>query len=350
MNIGLLHERLTLETPVRTPDGGGGAIVTWQTVAELWARVRPISGDERLRPRPAHRPRSPTRCGSATAPTSPRPCASARRPHLRDRRRPRGRPPPRPPPMPLRGAQPMKVNVTVAVARQRPAPACTTALRILSAGSARRLERDLARRAAIGRGAAIGRPLRAHRRSRHPPRRPASAPSRRLWGATLVTRARPSARLHANRSARALITRGREGSGSVGSRHLLRRELSACRLTLTLIPATGRGQSARDPHATALVPAAVHLRHAHRRRRPHRPPRRRRASTTTCPRAPTLPYLTFGQSHARDWSTGHRRRQRAHPHAARLVAGQRQEARRTRSWPPSAPRCTTSRSRSPATA
>ena len=48
-------------------------------------------------------PASPTRCGSATAPTWSPPCASRRRPHLRDRRRPRP-PPPRPPQVPLRGA------------------------------------------------------------------------------------------------------------------------------------------------------------------------------------------------------------------------------------------------------
>ena len=42
-------QRLTLESPSRAPDGGGGAIVTWQTVGDVWASVRPISGDERLR-------------------------------------------------------------------------------------------------------------------------------------------------------------------------------------------------------------------------------------------------------------------------------------------------------------
>jgi SPP1 family predicted phage head-tail adaptor len=47
--IGALRHRLTLESPSRTGDGGGGAAVTWQLVAELWAHVRPISGDERLR-------------------------------------------------------------------------------------------------------------------------------------------------------------------------------------------------------------------------------------------------------------------------------------------------------------
>jgi SPP1 family predicted phage head-tail adaptor len=48
MNIGSLSERLTLEQPVRTADGGGGAGVVWETVAELWAHPRPMSGDERL--------------------------------------------------------------------------------------------------------------------------------------------------------------------------------------------------------------------------------------------------------------------------------------------------------------
>ena len=48
MNIGTLSERFTLEAPVRTADGGGGAGIAWETVAELWAHVRPISGDERL--------------------------------------------------------------------------------------------------------------------------------------------------------------------------------------------------------------------------------------------------------------------------------------------------------------
>jgi len=48
-DIGALRERLTLESPSRAEDGGGGAVVTWTTVADVWAAVRPISGDERLR-------------------------------------------------------------------------------------------------------------------------------------------------------------------------------------------------------------------------------------------------------------------------------------------------------------
>lgn len=47
--IAALRDRVTLEQPSRTADGGGGATVTWETVAELWAFVRPISGTERLR-------------------------------------------------------------------------------------------------------------------------------------------------------------------------------------------------------------------------------------------------------------------------------------------------------------
>jgi len=48
-SIGALDQRLTLESPSRAPDGGGGAIVTWQAVSDVWASVHPISGDERLR-------------------------------------------------------------------------------------------------------------------------------------------------------------------------------------------------------------------------------------------------------------------------------------------------------------
>lgn len=47
--IGAMRERFVLEQAVRTDDGGGGASVIWETVTELWAAARPISGDERLR-------------------------------------------------------------------------------------------------------------------------------------------------------------------------------------------------------------------------------------------------------------------------------------------------------------
>ena len=47
--IGALRERLDAGSPEPRDDGGGGAVVTWTAVAELWAAVRPITGDERLR-------------------------------------------------------------------------------------------------------------------------------------------------------------------------------------------------------------------------------------------------------------------------------------------------------------
>lgn len=48
VGIGALRERVVLEAASRTGDGGGGADVLWDAVAELWAAVRPISGEERL--------------------------------------------------------------------------------------------------------------------------------------------------------------------------------------------------------------------------------------------------------------------------------------------------------------
>ncbi len=46
--IGELRTRLTLEAPSRTDDGGGGADVVWEAVAEVWAAVRPITGVEKF--------------------------------------------------------------------------------------------------------------------------------------------------------------------------------------------------------------------------------------------------------------------------------------------------------------
>lgn len=37
-----LRTRLTLQQPVLNPDGGGGAVRTWQDVAEVWAEVLPL--------------------------------------------------------------------------------------------------------------------------------------------------------------------------------------------------------------------------------------------------------------------------------------------------------------------
>lgn len=44
--IGELRTRLTLEAPSRVGDGGGGAQVTWELVADVWAALRPTAGTE----------------------------------------------------------------------------------------------------------------------------------------------------------------------------------------------------------------------------------------------------------------------------------------------------------------
>ena len=45
---GKFRQRVTLQQAVRTPDGGGGAAVTWSPVADLWASIEPMSADERF--------------------------------------------------------------------------------------------------------------------------------------------------------------------------------------------------------------------------------------------------------------------------------------------------------------
>ncbi|MGE0764893.1 MAG: phage head closure protein [Hyphomicrobiaceae bacterium] len=45
-HIGALRHRIVLESPVRATDGGGGAVVTWLVVAELWASIEPTAGSE----------------------------------------------------------------------------------------------------------------------------------------------------------------------------------------------------------------------------------------------------------------------------------------------------------------
>jgi SPP1 family predicted phage head-tail adaptor len=47
MRAGSLGVRLTLERPVRTPDGAGGATIAWTAVTGLWGELRPLSGRER---------------------------------------------------------------------------------------------------------------------------------------------------------------------------------------------------------------------------------------------------------------------------------------------------------------
>ncbi|MGE5510152.1 MAG: phage head closure protein [Bacteroidota bacterium] len=48
VRIGGLRYRVELQQPVRTSDGGGGAAEIWDTVAELWAAVIPVRGEERI--------------------------------------------------------------------------------------------------------------------------------------------------------------------------------------------------------------------------------------------------------------------------------------------------------------
>jgi head-tail adaptor len=42
-----LDRALTLEAPVRSPDGAGGFMVTWQALGTHWAELRPGTGRER---------------------------------------------------------------------------------------------------------------------------------------------------------------------------------------------------------------------------------------------------------------------------------------------------------------
>ncbi len=44
--IGELRQRVTLQALVLTPDGGGGFTESWSDLAEIWARIRPVSGVE----------------------------------------------------------------------------------------------------------------------------------------------------------------------------------------------------------------------------------------------------------------------------------------------------------------
>ena len=44
--IGNLRHRLTIEQPVRTGDEGGGATLTWTTLATVWGQITAGSGRE----------------------------------------------------------------------------------------------------------------------------------------------------------------------------------------------------------------------------------------------------------------------------------------------------------------
>jgi SPP1 family predicted phage head-tail adaptor len=47
MKLPILNRKLTLENPVRTPDGAGGFVQTWEAMGEVWAEITPGSGRER---------------------------------------------------------------------------------------------------------------------------------------------------------------------------------------------------------------------------------------------------------------------------------------------------------------
>jgi len=44
--IGALRRRVVLERPALADDGGGGAVETWEAVAEVWAMIEAQSGKE----------------------------------------------------------------------------------------------------------------------------------------------------------------------------------------------------------------------------------------------------------------------------------------------------------------
>jgi SPP1 family predicted phage head-tail adaptor len=47
-SIGRLRHRITVEAPLRVPDGAGGVDETWIVVASLWAAVADRGGGERF--------------------------------------------------------------------------------------------------------------------------------------------------------------------------------------------------------------------------------------------------------------------------------------------------------------
>lgn len=48
MNAGILRERVRFERKTVTRDGFGGEVESWAAVATVWARVIPITGDEKF--------------------------------------------------------------------------------------------------------------------------------------------------------------------------------------------------------------------------------------------------------------------------------------------------------------
>lgn len=46
VSIGDMRQRLVLQAPVESPDGGGGVTRAWSLVAEVWGALKPASGAE----------------------------------------------------------------------------------------------------------------------------------------------------------------------------------------------------------------------------------------------------------------------------------------------------------------
>lgn len=46
MAVGDMRRLMTLERNMRTGDGGGGATESWISVAQIWAAIEALSGDE----------------------------------------------------------------------------------------------------------------------------------------------------------------------------------------------------------------------------------------------------------------------------------------------------------------
>ncbi len=48
MNIGQLTHKMAVETPVLSPDGGGGFTVAWDTLDDVYAALTDLGGQEML--------------------------------------------------------------------------------------------------------------------------------------------------------------------------------------------------------------------------------------------------------------------------------------------------------------
>ncbi len=44
MMIGTFRHKVSIQQALRSYDGGGGASETWQTIADVWANICPLSG------------------------------------------------------------------------------------------------------------------------------------------------------------------------------------------------------------------------------------------------------------------------------------------------------------------